>query len=424
MSPRIAIQGFSSRFQRGQAALLSSRIKALKRCIPQAEFSVFASRPEIGLDQRDVRMLESTVRLSSPRKMLGSLLLFLRCGLWAILRKYFRLDVGLLVKEERLQELRRSDVVISLGGDTLTVDYGILAYLAGILNYLFPVLLHKPFVIYAETIGPFKGRLPRWVARFFLNRVKLITLRDEESERELRGLGIRTPCYVTADSAFLLEPASHQKVKDILLREGIGESDRPLVGMSVSKLVSRFGFLDSRDWGTRYGRYIKLMAQGIDYLVDVMDATVLFVPHNIEPWAGGDDRVAADDIRRLIKNRARVRCISREYTAEEVKGIIGQCELFIGARMHALIASTSMCVPSMAISYSRKTDEIIGNMLEQKRYVLDIRELDYDRLTSKIEDVWAHREDVRRDLAAKTGLMKKRALWNAKLVAKLLDCSR
>jgi len=420
MTTKIAVIGFSSRLQRGQAAQLGSRIRALKEFIPDAEFTVFAAHPEIECKQYDVEMLESMVKLSSPTKMLKTLTLFLRCGLWWILHRCFRLNFGLLIRERRLRELYRSDVVISIGGGILCMDLGTLGLFLSVFHFSFPILLNRPLVIYGETTGPLKGRLATLLAKIFYNRVKLITLREEGSAKELQGLGIRTPIYVTADSAFLLEPASREEAKDILLREGISEGNRPIIGMSVSRLITRFGFLDLKDRDKKYSRYVELMAQVVDYLVDTLNATVVFVPHVTEPWGNSDDRVVADDICSLCKNKTKIRCIKKEYTAEEVKGIIGECDLFVGARMHALTASTSMHVPTVSIAYSRKTPEIMGKMLGQERYVLDIKELDYDTLTSTINDAWNHREEIRKDLAPKIEAMKERALWNAKLVKDLV----
>ena len=46
------------------------------------------------------------------------------------------------------------------------------------------------------------------IAKFLLKRMALITLRERISKQHLEELGItNVPIYLTADSAFLLEPA-------------------------------------------------------------------------------------------------------------------------------------------------------------------------------------------------------------------------
>ncbi|NIN03283.1 MAG: polysaccharide pyruvyl transferase, partial [Hydrotalea flava] len=73
----------------------------------------------------------------------------------------------------------------------------------------------------------------------------------------------------------------------------------------------------------------------------------------------------------------------------ELKGIIGRCDLFIGARMHSNIASISMHVPTVALAWSHKYHGIM-KMVEQEKYVCDIRTTTFNELVSKINDAWSN----------------------------------
>ena len=42
-----------------------------------------------------------------------------------------------------------------------------------------------------------------------------------------------------------------------------------------------------------------------------------------------------------------------------MKYLIGQCDFFVGSRMHSCIAAVSQCVPAVSIAYS---DKFIGVM--------------------------------------------------------------
>ena len=208
-------------------------------------------------------------------------------------------------------------------------------------------------------------------------------------------------------------------IKEIMLKEGIDKNNKPLIGISVSKIIANYGFLDLKDSEEKYNRYVDLMSKVVGYLIEKLNATVIFVPHVLEQW-GNDDRTVADDIINLVKNKNKCISIKKEYTVEEIKGIIGECNLFIGARMHATVASTSMFVPTIAIAYSHKTHGIMGKMLGQEKYVLDIKNLDYNTLISKIEDAWNNKEKIKKDLEYKMDDIKERALLNAKLVRDLV----
>lgn len=419
---RIVITNVGTKLNKGNAAVLNSRIKILSEVIPDANFTVFTSYPRINYDQYDIKMLSVIGPLSprSPRTLI-TLFLLLSCGLWSVLHKYLGLNVNILIYEKRLQEYANADIVIDAGGDIFVEDnlFGFLTFLN---NLLFAILLNKPVVIYAESIKT-KSKLGTLAARFVLNRVSLITLREEISKKHLQEIGInKPPIYVTADSAFLLEPVSQGMVRKILLKEGIDKNNRPLIGMSVSMLISRY-YSNSKSPEEKLDKYVKLMAQVVDYLTDRLNATVVFVPHVIGP-GNNDDRIVAKKICQIVKSKHRVISITNEYTPEELKGIIGECDLFIGARMHATIASTSMHVPTIGIAYSHKMYGIIGEMLGHEKYICDIKTLDFDTLTSIIDDIWSNREKIKNELIPKVKVAEELALLNGKLVNDLLESSQ
>ena len=418
MSTKIIIVNHGTRMNKGTAALLNSRIKALKEFIPDAEFTVFTYcldyEPETKyMPDIDIKFYESIGWIGlSPRAMLKTAI--------SIFKLFLR-QIGLDTKPKEnsgIQDYFDADIIISTGGDKLTEDYG--SPFSDFVNLLFGVLLGKPVVLYAESIGPFNKKWNKMIGKFIFSKMSLITLREEISRKHLKELAVnKAPIYVTADSAFLLKPAPNKVIKEIMLKEGIDKNNRPLIGISVSKIIARYGFLDLKNNEEKYNGYIDLMSKVIDYLVENLNATVIFVPHVIGHW-GNDDRTVADDVINSVKYKHKCISIKEEYTTEELKGIIGECDLFIGARMHATIASTSIFVPTIAIAYSHKTHGIIGKMLGQEKYVLDIKNLDYDTVISKIDDAWRNKEKIKSDLESKMDDIKERALLNAKLVRDLV----
>jgi polysaccharide pyruvyl transferase WcaK-like protein len=59
--------------------------------------------------------------------------------------------------------------------------------------------------------------------------------------------------------------------------------------------------------------------------------------------------------------------------------------------------------------------------MRQERYIVDIKELDYDSLISKINDAWKNREEIKKKLDVKIPEMEEKAMLNGKLVKELLD---
>ena len=395
---------------KGAAAMAISAFKSLKESIPDVDFVVLSGvLPDLE------RCAHNIKHINKRMHPLKSFYLLFRCALWSILHKYLGLSTNVLINEKILQAYVKADIVIDLRGDTLNDDYGILSTIFSCTDILFGIFLEKPVVIYPQSIGPFKTKLTKYLARFTLNRVNLIMVREEITRNYLQEKGInKPPIYLISDISFLLQPAPSKRIQEILLEENINRNNSSIIiGLSISQQISRISKTD-------YGAYVNSMTQIVDYLTDKLNATVVFVPHVIA--SRGDDRIVAEKIYQKVRDKNKVISITNEYTPEELRGIIGKCDLFIGARMHANISAISTCVPTVAIAYSHKTCGIM-RMLGQEKYVCDIKTIisDNNEIISKINSAWNDREKIRKDLETKIKVVKERALLSAKLVKELLD---
>jgi len=161
------------------------------------------------------------------------------------------------------------------------------------------------------------------------------------------------------------------------------------------------------------------MSQIVDYLIEKLGATVILVPHTFYP-RGQDDRTIARKIFSKVTREDKVRLITGEKTPEELKGIIGQLDLFITTRQHPLIHSTSMHVPTIAIDYTFRMQELMRR-LGQESLVCDIKAVDYNKLTSKINAAYSTKDRIKKDLMYKTKILQNYAAKNANLLKALLS---
>jgi polysaccharide pyruvyl transferase WcaK-like protein len=326
----------------------------------------------------------------------------------------FGLNAKSLLDTEMLKEYFRADMIVDLSGDTLSDNHAFSLF--NIFGIFIGKFLEKKIVVFSQSIGPFK-KTTRSLARFCLNKVDLIVIRDDITKNYLLEIGVNVPSiYLAAEIAFLLKPASPSKVQEILSKEDVNPNEErsPLIGIGTSALISKT--LNSKN-----NFYVLLMAKISDYLIEKLNAQVLFISHVIIPpnYDSIDDRSVAEKICLLIRNKSRIKMIKGDYSPEELKGIIGQCDLFIGARMHSNIASTSMHVPTVALSWSHKYRGIM-RMLEQEEYVCDVRNTSLDELLSKITHSWSNRNEIRNKLASKTAELERSALYSCRLIKMLI----
>ena len=101
--------------------------------------------------------------------------------------------------------------------------------------------------------------------------------------------------------------------------------------------------------------------------------------------------------------RARVRLLTAEYDAHELKWIIGQCQFFIGSRMHSCIAALSQGVPSIGVAYSRKFVGVFESV-GMEQWVVDGRSSTIEDAVSRIVALYHQRDGVRQELLRRSAL--------------------
>lgn len=298
-------------------------------------------------------------------------------------------------------------------------------YLMPLYIPLFLKILGKPVVIYGASIGHqkrFKWVIETW-KKLVINKVDLVTLRDEQSYKELKERGIKNKqVFVLPDPAFLLQPADSKKIDEIISAENIKKGSEPLVGVTITREIASFSCPKLTKSEERYIYHNEMVALVIDNLVERLNANVIFLPHCIGLPKTLDDRIVSSDIYALCKNKRKVKVITSEYTAEELKGLIGKCDLFIGERIHSVIGAISMGVPSLAISHaSDRRLKIISGVFNEKDLVYEVDTLNESSLLSKIIEIWVQREIIKERLTKKAKTLRQGAMKNGELLKEILE---
>ena len=313
----------------------------------------------------------------------------------------------------------KHDVIVDLNliePDRLTDEYDLISTagnLFALLNIWYATMTKKPVIVCSATIGPYKNKFLRRVAKHVLNKVNIITLREEYSQDYLQSLGVDKPdIYLSADLAFLMEPPNKEKIPLMLESMNITLDDRPLVGIAPTAMMHS---------ALKQPQYIQLIAELTDFLIEDLNATIIYVTNTYQ------DAPITQNIYQKVKNKHKVRILPFNVSASETKGIIGICDVFICSRFHALVASTSLAVPSLGIvAYSQnKFHGIVGKMMGQEDYLLDVDDaFEYKaflvELKSKAKDLWMNQNLVTENLKERTKIVRERTLLNGMLIKELI----
>lgn len=425
---RILISGARSSLQNGSMAIILATINTLRKMIgSQIEVAIISDTPQIDYVRYsglNIQVIGTPWRLkyhSRTLTLLASLFRLLFMLFSHLLLAFLRLPTRNI---NNYNLFLKFDVVIDLGGDGLSENYGLVLLCNSAFPLFLSLLLKKPFVIYAQSIGPFKSWFTRRLMKFIFDRASLITLREEISKKYLRKIKVKNKnVFLTADPAFLLKPSYPPEVSNHL-SEIRGHMHKKIVGVTASQLIYRYAFPTIHDVREKREHYMKLMVDLIKYILKKNDVIVLLIPHAMVP--GDDDRPIHEEIfLKLNEDEQKlVIPIRKAYRADEIKGIIGLCDLFISCRMHAAIAAISMRIPTIAFSYGHKFHGVLGRLVEKKQ-IIDLRYSEWNALLSKLkmafDYAWTNREKIAKSLEEKMKEIKHKSARNAELVKKLIE---
>ena len=359
----IVISGYYGFANAGDEAMLAAMIEAFSDLEPSISITVISGNPEDTHQRHGVKAL---YRLNYPRI---------------------------------LSAIAHCDLLISGGGSLLqdvTSDRSIYYYLSIV---LMAQQLGKPVMLYAQGIGPVRKALAKTAMRYIGNKVDLITVRDEGSRDELQYLGVnQPPVFVTADPVLAMHPVDKQIGRTILSKYRV-EGIRPVIGISVREW---------KDWV----HYKDVLAQTADYLVKKYQARVVFLPMQ---WP--DDYQTAKKVVSRMSEQATL--LKEEFTTTEMLSIVGNLDLLIGIRLHALIFAAVMQVPLLGISYDPKIDRFLESM--GAHHAGSLPSVSFETMVQRVDELWSEQEQPGKFRQGRINDLRNRAFTNAEQALALID---
>ncbi len=367
---KIMISGYYGFNNTGDEAILKSMVEAFKEKIPQIKITVLSHSP---LQTSQTYQVKAINRLHLIR--------IIRC-------------------------LRNVNLFISGGGGLLQDSTG---KGRSILYYLGLILVAKivkvPVMIYAQGVGPINKKINKLLIKWILNKVNLITVRDNSSKELLENLGVVKPSiYVNSDPVFLLKRRCINYIIDSYpyIQELINSANRPLIGVSV------------REYRSNGPDLKKIFAQVADYLIENYKVKIIFLPFKFD-----EDVHISEEILSLMKNQADVLKIKLE--PEELLSLLSQLSLMVGVRLHSIIFSSMANIPFIAFNYDPKVKYFVED-LGLPELLLEINEdISLKNFQEKIEYVRENNDKIKENLLKKVNNLEEKALANNELVFKFLN---
>ena len=284
---------------------------------------------------------------------------------------------------------------LSIGGDGYAIDYGHLIVDRLMVMDKYVQSLGIPSIIWGASIGPFdqEPEFESRIAQHFAD-LDLIVVREPVSLAYLRELGVSGNVCLAPDPAFTLAStpcALPERVQDILAQQ--------CIGLNLSPLLAKY------TTNNDFARWITLASEILSSLLEELGLPVLLIPH----VTSQENNVFMDDelfLARVLqsmpsKYRQQIEILPGNLNSENLKWVIGQTMLFVGARTHSTIAALSSCIPCLSLAYSRKAWGINELVFGHCDWVLSPKDLCPERLCERVTVLKRNSNQVRLYLSNK-----------------------
>lgn len=345
-------------YNKGSEALVKGTIEIVKRNIPDSEI-VLSSGEEVFSKDLNIPGVDRYVR----RQSYYSGMSFNRIMANIYSKVLHNKKAADKVKYKNLiKECENADLVIVLGGDNYDKSYHMFDLMHSV-NQLIKDTSKAKMVMYDVSLAA--DEIDEDIKNDFA-LFHAVTAREKCSLDCLQKELLQT-VYYFPDPAFVM------KSKEIVLPEKLIPNDT--IGVNVSSMVTESKYGGGYD--VVFEAYVKM----IEWMIHNTPHNIMLIPHVMRNL----DLKVLRPIYEYFKECDRVFLIDNEnLNAQELKFLISQCRLYVGARTHSTIASYSSCVPTLVLGYSVKSIGIARDLFgSEEGYVISVKNLDNKNTLAK-----------------------------------------
>ena len=360
--PRITLLGNNSGRNLGDMAIMSSILESLSKRLPDAEFYVPSIKPEWTKKHYGDRYNVKAVNVMP----------------WTLSLRLLGLPTLLC--------LAKSDVALICDG----IIFGKKLFNPAF-NYLITLVFLVPLarllgckmVCYSTGIGPFPSAISRILAKWTINGCDLVMMRERDSEKLTKDIGVTQPVELTGDAAFI-NPVSDDSVAVTIMREIGLDPEKPTMAINAT------AYLDT--WLNQHERLqdpkglLKTIAEGVKRAqANVKDTfqPMILCTHPM-------DEATCRELAEMCGGKV---LTNSTYLSHDLQAVIRRCGVLVGMRFHSIVLASSVETPVVGLIYAPKVRGYL-RLLECEDYSLELASLTPQLLGDKLITAWNARKEL------------------------------
>jgi len=252
----------------------------------------------------------------------------------------------------------RADTVIFGGGTLFTSEEPITIWIWS-MQILPAIFLHKKIICFGQGIGEIHGKFSKWIIKKIFSRFAHIILRDRESEKILRSLGVKKEIKIAPD---------------------------PVFAMKLEKAKGGELLIVLRDWKFLQKDFAKKMAEFLEwvYLEYGLKANFLIFDR-------ADKSLSEKTASEIVSYKAQM----AEIDFDNFKEIFSRGSLALNFRLHASIICFMSGIPCIGFEYETKVKNLFESFGVGK-YAIGLN--DFELLRMKFDALYQERDLISSEL--------------------------
>lgn len=267
-------------------------------------------------------------------------------------------------------------------------------------------ILQKKTILYAVTPGPFSEETQ--LAKEVFGGFNLVVIREKVSRDNLVKWNFPVEHVVWAPCpSFLFEANKNYQSEWIKSIEESHKRGRKVIGLTFGGFNMPCGPYDM--WPRTEEQY-QLFVELVQYMIDTLKVDIVIFSHtngfelppHFKLKCGRDYMILEQFYQILVKKnknyKEHITLINEPLLPCNIKRVIGSLDMIVTGRVHASVAATSQCIPTVYMEYDRRviySDKMTGfsAQLGMEEFVCEPQNL--KELKEKVTECFNHLDSVK-----------------------------
>jgi polysaccharide pyruvyl transferase WcaK-like protein len=269
-----------------------------------------------------------------------------------------------------------------------------------------------PIILYNSSVGPIDHQVGKDALQKVLDASSLVITRDFSTKELIENLQLRHPeIVVHADCALNTQLPTESRLQEIIDKEDLFKGPKGTIGLNVNAYIDNW----SQSGSLNREEFCKIIAATADSLIETLDIDILFTVTQIM-----DMKITRECVRH-IQRKERVRIVgNKDYTYQELAGLLGKVGIHAGLRTHTLIFCAAVGTPMININAYPKSAGFLKT-IGMGDWSIDFDDLSVGKLSGLMRSAWQQRDRLREEMRPVVDVEKKKAQDSVRLVTKLIE---